>query len=456
MATLLIVDDDDDVLVASRLLLRNEFADIHICTDPAEISALIDAHSFDAVLLDLNFGPGESSAAQGMHWLEHIHQKDPHLSVVAMTAHSDVEIAVRAVKAGATDFVTKPWENERLLATVLSAVELSRSRREAEQLRRNNRALHELAAPPVTSIVSESPQMADVLEIVAKVAPSDASVLILGENGTGKELIAQEIHRQSPRAEQVFLAVDLGAVTESLFEAELFGHKKGAFTGARTDRLGRFQAAEGGTLFLDEVGNLPLQLQAKLLRALQEGEVTPVGADKPEPTNVRVVAATSVSPQKLRDPEHFRPDLLFRLNTVEIQLPALRERRGDILPIARHYLAINAQKYRQESMSFSSEAELALLDYDWPGNVRALHHAVERAVILAKENEIDAPDLQLPAQVATRASPPSEEGTLSLDQMEKAAINDALRRHGFNISHAAKELGLTRASLYRRMEKHGL
>ena len=457
-AKILIVDDDQDILTAGRLLLRRSVGEVITCRRPEEIPDLLEQHSFDALMLDMNFGPGESSGAQGLEWLQRILAIDPRMVVVMITAHGSVDTVVEAMKRGATDFVAKPWQNEKVVATMSAAVELHRSRAEAESLRGANRVLVEAAAAEGTSIISGSTEMQGVLSIVARAAPTDANVLILGENGTGKELIARELHRQSSRASEVFLAVDLGSISESLFESELFGHKKGAFTGANDDRLGRFQAASGGTLFLDEVGNLPLHLQAKLLSALEQRRVTPVGSDKPQEVDVRILAATNAAPGLLRDAARFRPDLLFRLNTVEITVPPLRERRDDILPIARHYLAVYSRKYGKAARSFSATAEQALLAYDWPGNVRALRHAIERAVILTSGDVLEPADLQL-GEPARAADPPAAvpmPAMLNLERVEKETIHAALRKHGFNISHAAKELGLTRASLYRRMEKHGL
>lgn len=455
---ILIVDDDEDILTAGRLLLSRAFGEVVTCRNPGDVPGLLGENDFDAVLLDMNFGRGESSGQQGFDWLARILQIDPSMVVVMITAHGSVDTVVEAMKRGATDFVAKPWQNEKVVATLSAAVELHRSRLQTESLRGANKVLAEATATSGKSIVSESAEMRDVLSLVGRAAPTDANVLILGENGTGKELVARELHRMSGRAEDVFLPVDLGSISESLFESELFGHKKGAFTGANSDRPGRFQAASGGTLFLDEVGNLPLHLQAKLLSVLEQRKVTPVGSDKPEPVDVRVVSATNISAELLRDPERFRPDLLFRLNTVEITVPPLRERRADILPIAYHYTEVYSRKYGKNVRTFSRAAEKALIDYDWPGNVRALRHAVERGVILA-DSEVLAPgDLQLDGKenhpVPNAATPIPT--VLNLDQMEKDAIGKALLKHGFNISKAAKELGLTRASLYRRMEKHGL
>ena len=454
---ILIVDDDEDILTAGRLLLRRNFAGVTTCRDPEDIPGLITGGDFDVVLLDMNFGPGESSGRQGLQELERILQIEPGQVVVMITAHGDVQTVVEAMKRGATDFIAKPWQNEKVVATVSAAVALHRSRDETESLRRTNRALQEVAAGSAEEIIYRSEVMAETLDLVRRAAPTDANVLILGENGTGKELIARELHRHSARANAVFLPVDMGSISESLFESELFGHRKGAFTGARDDRAGRFQAASGGTLFLDEIGNLPLHLQAKLLGALEVHQVTPVGADRPEPVDVRVIAATNTPSSALRDPAVFRPDLLFRLNTVEITLPPLRERPDDILPIARHFAELYSRKYGKPGKSFSADAEAALRRYDWPGNVRALRHAVERAVILAPGDSVEPRDLQLDYSSPADASAPAPSGkVLTLEQVEKETIERALRKHGFNISHAAKELGLTRASLYRRMEKHGI
>ena len=458
IGNILIVDDDEDILTAGRLLLRRHFAKVIPCRYPELIPDLLAEHEFDAVLLDMNFGPGESSGEQGLEWLQRILDIDPQLVVVMITAHGSVDTVVETMKRGATDFVAKPWQNEKVVATISAAVKLHQSRMESDQLRKANKVLREVVAPGQSEIIGDSDAMRDVMSIVERAAPTDANVLILGENGTGKELIAREIHRQSTRSEQLFLSVDLGSISESLFESELFGHKKGAFTGAAEDRLGRFQAADGGTLFLDEIGNLALHLQAKLLSVLEQRKVTPVGSDKAQAFDVRIISATNVPAAKLRDADRFRPDLLFRLNTVELSLPSLRDRRDDILPIAEHFVALYARKYGKAQKEFSSSTHSALLDYDWPGNVRALRHAVERATILSSNDKFEPDDLQLRHESTTADPAPVAvlPTVLNLDQMERAAIEKSLRKHAFNISHAAKELGLTRASLYRRMEKHGI
>ena len=455
---ILIVDDDEDILTASRLLLRREVGEISTCKDPNEIPGLLADRDFDVVLLDMNFGPGESTGKDGLLWLEKILAINPNIVVVMITAHGSMNTAIAAMKRGATDFIAKPWQNEKVVATVSAAVQLGQSRKESETLRQTNKVLREETAAGDAEIIGDSAAAKKVMTIVSRAAPTDANVLILGENGTGKELIAKELHRQSKRRDRGFLTIDMGSISESLFESELFGHKKGAFTDASEDRLGRFQAANGGTVFLDEIGNLPLNLQAKLLRVLEQRKVTPVGSDESQDIDVRVIAATNVPAAALRNEDHFRQDLLFRLNTVELTVPPLRDRRDDILPIARHYADIYSQKYGGTRRSFSEVAERALQDYAWPGNVRALRHAVERAIILSETEVIEPVDLQLDYTATEReqSNTAIAPTILNLDYLEKETIQKALRKHGFNISRAASELGLTRASLYRRMEKHDL
>jgi DNA-binding NtrC family response regulator len=376
--------------------------------------------------------------------------------VVLVTAHSDVSLAVEAMKRGAADFVVKPWQNERLIATLTNAANLRHTRLEAAQLRERNRALAAAAQTHATAdIIGTSPPMARVMELVARAAPTDANVLILGENGTGKELIAREIHRLSSRSAEVFLSVDLGAVSASLFESELFGHRKGAFTDAKEDRIGRFQAASGGTLFLDEIGNVPLHLQAKLLTAIERREVTPVGATRPIAVDVRLICATNVPRVRLTDENVFRQDLLHRIDTVEIELPPLRERKEDVPALAEHFAAIYARKYNQAKRTLTAAALSRLTGYAWPGNVRELRHTMERATIMAPGTVFDAGDFAL-APGAVPAPRDADDDTLNLDEIEKRAIERALKKHKGNVSHAAADLGLTRTSLYRRMERHGL
>jgi len=457
---ILVVDDDNDILTAARLLLKRHFDAVITTNQPERIPALMAETRFDAVLLDMNFVTGVRSGREGLTWLQRILEADADAVVVLMTAYTAVETAVEAMKLGAFDFVAKPWQNEKLTATVRAAVQHRRSRIEAAELKRQNRELAAEINRPSDLILGEAPAMRRLFELVAKAAPTDANVLILGENGTGKELVARELHRRSARAEGVFMSVDLGAVAESLIESELFGHRKGAFTGASEHRIGRFQAASGGTLFLDELGNLPRHLQGKLLTALERREVVPVGANAPVPVDVRVISATNAPRAELADEGTFRQDLLYRLNTVEITLPPLRERRDDIPLLADHFMRVYARKYNRAVRRIDDDALAAIIAYPWPGNVRALRHALERAVIMSDGQTLRLGDFPLPPAEAPRATPTptpaAETSGATLAELEKQAIAQALARHAGNVTYAAQELGITRASLYRRMEKHGL
>ena len=453
----MIVDDDPDILLSARLLLRQQFDEVTTFQSPDEALTAMARSLPEVILLDANFARGATNAAEGFQWLAEILKRDPDAVVVMITAHGGVQIAVDAMKRGATDFISKPWSNERLLTTVRSAAALRNSRQASNGARRP-------AVEPVqgedadTPLLGRSPAIARVLSLIEKAAPTEATVLILGENGTGKELVARELHRRSRRANQVLVPVDLGAISENLFESELFGHVKGAFTDARSDRVGRLQAADGGTLFLDEVGNLPLHLQPKLLTGLEQRHVVPVGANEPVPINVRVIAATNMPPERLSDETLFRPDLLFRLNTVEIEIPPLRERREDIGPLVEHFLDHYREKYGMPERELPRDVAAALQAHDWPGNVRALRHAVERAVILADGPAFTLEDFSLSrtgSHVRTRSAPLSGHD-LNLDRAERQIVEQALKKHAYNISLAAAELGLSRAALYRRMEKHGL
>lgn len=447
-----VVDDDPDIALAARLALRDLFERVETLSAPAELMPLLKRESPDAILLDLNFQRAATDGSEGLSFLAKLIEQDPDAAVVIITAHGAVSIAVEAIKAGASDFVAKPWSNERLAATVRSAAALRKSRIDARTER--GRA-SELAPSADTPLLGESESMQRVRALIERAAPTDANVLILGENGTGKEIVAREIHRRSRRSGHPMVAVDLGATSETLFESELFGHVKGAFTGAAGERIGRLKAADHSTLFLDEIGNLPLHLQPKLLTALEQREVVPVGANKPIPIDVRVVAATNISTDQLGDEKRFRQDLLFRLNTIEIDLPPLRERRDDIPVLLEHYLSLYARKYDKPERELPATVIEVLVRHDWPGNVRALRHAAERAVIMADGTRYRLDDFPLPARSEAAALSVAGD-SLNLDQLERRMIEHALRMHHFNVSLAASELGLSRGALYRRMEKHGL
>lgn len=456
-ATILIVDDDKDILVAGELLLKRHFSDVVTTSDAERIPDLMAVRQFDAILLDMNFSAGQTSGAEGLGWLERILRIAPDSVVILITAYSSVDAAVEAMKRGATDFVEKPWRNERLVATLHSAVQLSQSRKQVAGLKEQNRAITSVGAQQ--PILGQSTSIRAVLAMIERAGPTDANVLILGENGTGKELVARAIHDVSLRAEAPYLSVDVGALAEGLFESELFGHKKGAFTDARQDRAGRFEAADGGTIFLDEIGNIPLHLQAKLLTVLEQRRVTRVGANESTPFDVRVISATNLPKDQLEDEQRFRPDLLYRLNTVEIQVPPLRDRPDDVPELAQSFLERYSQKYSRQVKRVDGDALKFLQSSLWPGNVRALKHAIERAVILTDDETLTPEDFAFLAPHTGHNETNSiidEAGEMTLEKMEYAAISAAMRRQKGNISKAARELGLTRASLYRRLEKHEL
>lgn len=447
------IDDDEDVLLAAKMLLKKQNHQVLIEKNPNKIPFLLHNDTYDVILLDMNFSKDITSGKEGFYWLEQILGHEPNAVVIMITAFGDVEMAVKALKMGATDFVLKPWQNEKLIATINTAIKLKQSYLEVDKLKKAKEMLEEQISKPFGDIIGESPAIKDVFTIIDKVAKTDANVLILGENGTGKELIARAIHQRSLRKDKSFVSVDMGAITETLFESELFGHKKGAFTDAREDRPGRFELANGGTLFLDEIGNLSMSLQSKLLSALQSRQVTRVGANQALAVDIRLICATNMPLQKMVQEGTFRQDLLYRINTVELQVPPLSERMDDIPLLAKHYLNYYSKKYHKNVSTIAQEAMDKLKRYPWPGNIRELQHAIERAVIMTDSSSLQESDFLFSRSMNNMTS---TNDTLNLDEVEKTAIVKALSMHGGNISKAADELGLTRASLYRRMEKYGL
>lgn len=454
-AKILIVDDDEDILGICRMVLKKRFGQVITSNTPEMIPQLMAETEFDAILLDMNFEPGDHSGRDGLKWLSKILEHDERAVVILITAFSSVDAAVEAMKRGAADFIEKPWNNEKLISTISVAVRLRRAQTESKGLRQHIRILSEDMSRRYHPIVGQSWAMKRVMDIIGKAAPTDANVLILGENGTGKELVAREIHARSQRANEVFVSVDLSAVPESLLESELFGHKKGSFTDAREDRLGRFQTAEGGTFFLDEIGNLPLSVQPKLLTALENRKVTPIGGERPEPIDIRLISATNVAPSEMKNSGVFRPDLLYRLNTVEIHVPALRERVDDIPLLVDSFLSEYTRKYNRSMYAISDDALALLMAYDWPGNIRELRYSIERAVILNDGDELNLHDFaSLDGSGDAAVLTDYEDG--SLEQIEEAAIRRVLAKHRGNVTNAAKELDLTRTSLYRRIKKYEL
>lgn len=451
---ILVVDDDEDVLHAARLFLKQHVELIHTEKNPDMIPTLLKNENYDVILLDMNFAHDVTIGREGFFWLNKILETDPSSVVVMITAYGDVEMSVKAIKEGATDFVLKPWQNEKLLATISSALNLKQSRTEINSLRNRQQQLVADLDKPFQDFIGDSPEMEKVFTTIRKVAQTDANVMILGENGTGKELVARELHRQSLRRKEVFICVDMGAITDTLFESELFGHTKGAFTDAKEDRAGRFEIASNGTLFLDEIGNLSLPLQAKLLTVLQNREVTRLGSNKPLPIDIRLICATNRPIYEMVNQKQFRQDLLYRINTVEIHLPPLRQRLEDIPLLVEHFLEIYCKKYNVTLKRVTTSTLKKLEKYHWHGNVRELQHAIERAVIMTESAILQPSDIIFTVREA------KEQGLIfenyNLEEAEKIIVRKALGKHSGNITKAAKELGLTRTSLYRRMEKHGI
>ncbi|MCR9288341.1 MAG: sigma-54 dependent transcriptional regulator [Bacteroidetes bacterium] len=452
--TILIVDDEEDIRLSLRLYLKQFFTNVITEHNPNLIPRLLRQQKPDIILLDMNFRKGDTSGKEGMRWLKKIIELDPEATVIMVTAFGDVNVAVDALKAGAADFVEKPWRNERLLATIHSVFKLSQTNQKVNQLQNQQRVLSQDIDQQYGEIIGESQVMKDIYNTIKKVAQTDANVLILGENGTGKELIARSLHRQSKRNNEVFINVDLGAVPETLFESELFGHKKGSFTDAYEDRVGRFEVASKGTLFLDEIGNLSLPLQAKLLTTIQTKQIMRVGTNQPINIDIRLICATNMPLYEMVSENNFRQDLLYRINTVEIKLPPLRERPEDIPDLANYFLKSYARKYQKPELKFGSGTMKTLQDYTWQGNIRELRHSIERAVILCEGRVLKPDDFLLrPSQ---GSSEENSVNSYNLDELEKWAIQKAMTKNRGNITKAAAELGITRAALYRRLEKYGL
>lgn len=451
---ILIVDDDEDVLFSARLLLKQYYSIVRIEKNPEQIPSILKDDHYDVILLDMNFTGDAATGTEGFNWLKKILEIDTGAVVILITAFGNIEMAVKAIKEGATDFVLKPWQNEKLLATVSSAMKLSQSKHEIKNLLSRQKQLSEDIDHQFHDIIGNSDEIKKIFGTIQKVADTEANVLILGENGTGKELAARAIHRQSKRKDQIFLSVDMGAISESLFESELFGYTKGAFTDAKEDKAGRFEVASGGTLFLDEIGNLSFNLQMKLLTVLQSRQVTRIGSSISRPIDIRLICATNLPVDELVSEKRFRQDLLYRINTVEIHLPPLRKRTEDILLLADHFLKIYCKKYNKALKKLSPQSLRKLEQYRWPGNIRELQHMIERVVIMSETEVLQPEDFYF-------SSKDIKDDELSfsnyhLDDVEKKLIIKVISKHGGNLTKAAKELGLTRASLYRRLEKYGL
>jgi DNA-binding NtrC family response regulator len=454
MPRILIADDQADVLAALSLLLKGERYQISSASSPEGVLKSIDTHEFDVVLIDLNYARDTTSGSEGLDLLSRIRAADPTIPVVVMTAWGSVDLAVEAMRRGARDFIQKPWDNARLLAVLRTQVELAEALRRGRRLEAENMALRDESSSELPQIVAESPAMKSVLNLVERIGPADANVLITGENGTGKEVITRLLHSISSRRNKPLISLNAGALAEGVFESELFGHVRGAFTDAKADRVGRFELADGGTLFLDEIGNVPLNLQPKLLRVLETGDFERVGSSKTQKVNVRLLSATNADLHAEVAQGRFRQDLLFRLNTVEIRLPPLRDRIEDIPVLAEHFLKLHRERYRRPIMGFTPEALDALRQHLWPGNVRELDHVIERAVLMSPGNTVTAFDLALEATPDARLSARLEE--MSLEDAERLLIKKALARFEGNANRAAEALGLSRSALYRRLQKYGL
>ncbi len=448
---ILVVDDNKNALSALKMLLQIDYELVVTLANPNLVLAELEKDDFDIVLLDMNFSAGINTGNEGLYWLCEIKKKSPTTEVVMITAYGDVELAVKALKNGAADFILKPWENEKLLATLQAALKLRRSNIQVEVLKQREQILKNGLNQEQRHILGSSPGILSMMQTIAKVAKTDANVLITGENGTGKELVAMEIHRRSERNNELLVSVDMGAIPETLFESELFGHKKGAFTDAREDRMGKFQLAHKGTLFLDEIGNLPFTLQSKLLTTLQSRTVIPIGSNQPVPIDIRLICATNCDVEQLVEQQKFREDLLYRINTICIEVPPLRERGGDIELLAQFFLAYFEKKYRKPSLKISSQALRKLAEYPWPGNVRELQHTIEKAVILSDSGNLKPDDF-----IFKSAGKYTGANFLTLEEMEKYMIETAIDRHKGKHSAVAHQLGISRQTLYNKIKRYDL
>lgn len=448
---ILIIDDDEDVLFTARTILKRDYEMISTESTPNRLEFILQKEDIDIVILDMNFKAGVTSGNEGLFWLRRIKEIDSDVHVLMSTAYGDIELAVESMKLGAVDFLVKPWEKEKLLATVRTIFELQRSNRKVQKLTGQQQALTQDIERGYQEIIYDSKAMSKLLDAASRVAATDASVLLLGENGTGKELVARAIHRLSLRKNNALIKVDLGALTESLFESELFGHKKGAFTDAKEDKPGRFEIADGGTLFMDEIGNLSGSMQSKLLNVLQNQQISRVGENKIRNVDVRIISATNEKLYERVEQGKFRQDLLYRINTVELELPALRDRKEDIPLLTRHFLKNYAEKYQRPGIKIDNSAMRQLTNYPWPGNVRELQHAVERAVIMSAGSSLQSDDFIIPKSI--KQAPTT---SLKVEDIERNAISTAIERSGGNLSKAAEELGIGRTTLYRKMNKYNL
>lgn len=450
---ILIIDDNRGVREALEMLLLTEFDDVFTLSNPNTLISTIKQNQIDVVLLDMNFKTGINTGNEGLFWLKEIQKLDPSISVILITAYGDVELAVKAVKEGAFDFILKPWDNNKLLSTIDASLKLRKTKLENANLQKTTHLLKNELNANSYSIIGQSDSIKSVMSMIEKVAKTDANIFITGENGTGKELVAREIHRLSKRKDEILVTVDMGAVSESLFESELFGYKKGAFTDAKEDRSGKFEAAQRGSLFLDEIGNLSLAMQAKILTALQNRTITKIGSHQAIPIDIRLISATNKDINKMVEEGDFREDLLYRINTINIELPPLRERGLDVILLAHFYLNKYAQKYGKPAFSLSDKAEKKLLGYNWPGNVRELQHCMEKVVILAEKSKLDEFSFSLNEEQETN---PGGFQMGTLEEMEKKMIKASLKKAKGNMSMVAKGLGITRPTLYSKLKKYGL